>query len=60
MSIGGLLHGLELDNLMMGVSVCRNPHLANVFDRNSWYSKKADALHLRKASAFCVRMRVSG
>lgn len=32
-SIGGLLSGLELDDLMMGVSVCRNPHLANVFYR---------------------------
>lgn len=32
-SIGRLLPGLELDDLMMGVSVCRNPHLANVFYR---------------------------
>ena len=32
-SIGGLLPGLTLDDLMMGVSVCRNPHLANVFYR---------------------------
>ena len=32
-SIGGLLPGLELDDLMIGVSVCRNPHLANVFYR---------------------------
>ena len=32
-SIGGLIPGLELDDLMMGVSVCRNPHLANVFYR---------------------------
>lgn len=32
-SIGGLLPGLELDDLLMGVSVCRNPHLANVFYR---------------------------
>lgn len=32
-SIGGLLPGLELDDLMMGVSVCRNPHIANVFYR---------------------------
>lgn len=32
-SIGALLPGLELDDLMMGVSVCRNPHLANVFYR---------------------------
>lgn len=32
-SIGGLLPGLELDDLMMGVSVCRNLHLANVFYR---------------------------
>lgn len=32
-SIGGLLPDLELDDLMMGVSVCRNPHLANVFYR---------------------------
>lgn len=32
-SIGGLLPGLELADLMMGVSVCRNPNLANVFYR---------------------------
>ena len=32
-SIGGLLPGLELDDLLMGISVCRNPHLANVFYR---------------------------
>lgn len=32
-SIGGLIPGLELDDLMMGVSVCRNPHLADVFYR---------------------------
>lgn len=32
-SIGGLLPGLELDDLMLGVSVCRNPNLANVFYR---------------------------
>lgn len=32
-SIGGLLPGLELDDLMMGISICRNPHLANVFYR---------------------------
>lgn len=32
-SIGGLLPGLELDDLMMGISACRNPHLANVFYR---------------------------
>lgn len=32
-SIGGLLPGLTLDDVMIGVSVCRNPHLANVFYR---------------------------
>ena len=32
-SVGGLLPGLELEDLMMGVSACRNPHLANVFYR---------------------------
>ena len=32
-SIGGLIPGLELEDLMMGVSVCRNPHLANIFYR---------------------------
>lgn len=32
-TLGSLLPGLELDDLMMGVSVCRNPHLANVFYR---------------------------
>lgn len=30
-SVGGLLPGLELEDLMMGVSACRNPYLANVF-----------------------------
>lgn len=29
-SIGGLLPGLVLEDIMMGISVCRNPHLANV------------------------------
>lgn len=32
-SVGGLLPGLELEDLMMGASACRNPHLANVFYR---------------------------
>ena len=32
-SIGGLLPGIDLSDLMMGISVCRNPHLANVFYR---------------------------
>ncbi len=32
-SIGGLLPDLELEDLMMGVSACRNPRLANVFYR---------------------------
>ena len=32
-SVGGLLSGLELDDLTMGISACRNPHLANVFYR---------------------------
>lgn len=32
-SVGGLLSGLELDDLMMGISACRNPHLADVFYR---------------------------
>lgn len=32
-SVGGLLPGIEMEDLMMGVSVCRNPHLANVFYR---------------------------
>ena len=32
-SVGGLLSGFELDDLMMGVSACRNPHIANVFYR---------------------------
>ena len=30
-TLGGLLAGLELNDLMMGISVCRNPQLANVF-----------------------------
>lgn len=32
-SLGGLMPGVELDDIMMGLSVCRNPHLANVFYR---------------------------
>lgn len=32
-SLGGLLPGLELEDLRMGVSVCRNPNLADVFYR---------------------------
>lgn len=30
-SIGGLMPSLELDDILMGVSVCRNQNLANVF-----------------------------
>lgn len=41
-SIGGLLPGLELDDLIMGVSVCRNPApgkriLSFAVDRGLWY-----------------------
>lgn len=32
-SIGGLLPGITLEDVMMGLSVCRNPQLANVFYR---------------------------
>ena len=32
-SIGGLVPGLSVDDMMLGVSECRNPHLANVFYR---------------------------
>lgn len=32
-SIGGLLTGVSLDDVLMGLSVCRNPKLANVFYR---------------------------
>lgn len=32
-SIGGLLTGISLDDIMMGLSICRNPKLANVFYR---------------------------
>ena len=32
-SIGGLLPGLALEDLMVGISICRNPHLARVFYR---------------------------
>lgn len=32
-SVGGLLPGIELDDIMMGLSVCRNQNLANVFYR---------------------------
>lgn len=32
-SIGGLMPGIDIEDIMMGVSVCRNPQLANVFYR---------------------------
>lgn len=32
-SVGGLLPGLDLEDVMMGLSLCRNEHLANVFYR---------------------------
>lgn len=32
-SIGGLLTGVELDDLLNGISICRNPKLANLFYR---------------------------
>jgi len=32
-SIGGLLPGIVLDDVLLGLSVCRNPKLANVFYR---------------------------
>ena len=30
-SIGGLMPGFELEDVMAGISICRNPDLANVF-----------------------------
>ena len=32
-SIGGLMPGIELDDILIGLSVCRNQNLANVFYR---------------------------
>ncbi len=32
-SVGGLLPGIDLEDVMMGISVCRNQNLANVFYR---------------------------
>lgn len=32
-SIGGLMPGIELDDVMMGISICRNQELANIFYR---------------------------
>lgn len=32
-SIGGLMPGIELEDVMAGISICRNPNLANVFYR---------------------------
>ena len=33
LSVGGLLPGIGLDDVLMGLSICRNPKLANVFYR---------------------------
>lgn len=32
-SIGGLMPGIELEDVMAGISICKNPDLANVFYR---------------------------
>ena len=32
-SVGGLVSGIDLEDIMMGISVCRNQNLANVFYR---------------------------
>ena len=32
-SIGGLLKGITLEDIRLGISVCRNPKLANIFYR---------------------------
>lgn len=32
-SIGGLMSGISLNDIMLGLSVCRNPKLANIFYR---------------------------
>ncbi len=32
-SIGGLMSGVDLEDIMMGISICRNQNLANVFYR---------------------------
>ena len=32
-SIGGLLPGIHQDDILLGISVCRNPRLANIFYR---------------------------
>lgn len=32
-SIGGLIHGVSLDDVLLGLSVCRNQKLANIFYR---------------------------
>ncbi len=32
-SVGGLIHGISLDDVLLGLSICRNRKLANVFYR---------------------------
>lgn len=32
-SIGGLMSGISLNDILLGLSICRNPKLANVFYR---------------------------
>ena len=46
-SIGGLVTGVTLEDVMMGISVCRNKKLANVFyrfriDRSLWNRNTKD------------------
>lgn len=44
-SIGGLLPGIGLSDMMLGLSVCRNPKLANVFYRLQLIEAYGTGLH---------------
>ncbi len=55
-SIGGLAGGLEVDDIMLGMSVCRNPKLAAVFYRLKLIEAYGTGIpKIMKAYKDCVR-----
>ena len=50
-SVGGLVDGIELEDVLLGLSVCRNPKLAAIFYRLVVRSEVEQLLGISQASA---------
>lgn len=56
-SIGGLVPGIDLEDVMVGISVCRNQELANVFCRLHLIEAYGTETECRRVSTKCVAIR---